>query len=322
MKNFTIIFISLFLIIGAVFITNNFDKQTNKEPYRIAFIRMKEGGQFWGTMRNGARTARTETSTTVDFYSTVNALDIEGQIKFINTAIDRNANCIIITPCDNEKLVEPLKRAEEKGIKVIQLLNEVDDSKGLTPYRVMTKTKAIGTALGESLIKDNKELNLNVLLVSRSPAITSSKYMIEGLTELFNESNNIEYHILHTNSPYATPTQIIENYLKEHENINTIIALDDDSSEIVTNSIIKLKKGNETTLITTTHSLSNIQNLDTGIVEKILIINSFAMGYQSIFNAIELIEGKPFQPIDVDYTIVTKENMFDKNIQMKLFPQI
>jgi len=69
----------------------------------------------------------------------------------------------------------------------------------------------------------------------------------------------------------------------------------------------------------TSHSLANIQNLEKGIIDELLILNSFAMGYQGVYAANEILKGNNLNNQKIDYIFVNKENMFDENIQRKLF---
>ena len=320
-KNSTIIIIFFVLIITTFFVY----KQTNKprdlslSPYQIAFIRMKEGGQFWGSMRNGAREARTNTSTIVDFFSTVNALDTDVQIEFVERAIEKKVDAIVITPSDNQALIEPLRKASDNGIKIVQLFNEVKDDTISNSYSVLTNTKEIGTKLATELIKKYPDERVNILLVSRSAAISSSRYMEEGIMEKLKNVSNINCNSLYAGSDVNLIRDRIQNYLDNYQTINCIIALDDDTSEGISKYFNTVKDKGDIEYIATSHSLSNIQNLEMGIIDELLIINSFAMGYQGVYTANEILNGNIPKEQKIDYILVTKETMFDEDVQRKLF---
>ncbi len=313
----TIIFtlIVIFLYIGGNKIVNN-NKAKN---YNIAFIRMKEGGQFWSSMRNGAREARTDTKTSVDFFSTVSASDISMQTQFVEEAIEKNVDAIVITPSDNMALTEPLKKAKEKGIKIVQLFNEIEDNDNIIDYSVMTNTSEIGFKIADKIIEKADNKPANVLLVSRSKNVTSSRYMEKNIMKKFSTTPNINCSSLYAGSKIDLIKERVRYYLTHYDTIDYIIALDDDSSEGITQYFNSLEKESSIYFFATSHSLSNIQNLENNIIDELLILNGFAMGYQGVNTAYNILEGNNINKQLIDYNFVTKENMFDEEIQSKLF---
>lgn len=310
-----IVFIVTFFVVRLI--SEKRDLEAN--PYRIAFIRMKEGGQFWGSMRNGAREARTDTQTSVDFFSTVNASDIDMQIEFVNKAIEKKVDAIVITPSDTKALIEPLNLAANDGIKIIQLFNEVIDSDKSKFYSVMTNTKAIGVEIANKIINQSDNKKLNVLLVSRSINVSSSKYIEEGIMETLKKVDNINCNSLYAGSNIDLIKTRIENYINNYQTINYIVALDDDTSEGISKYFNSRTSNNDIYFMGTSHSLANIQNLEKGIIDELLILNSFAMGYQGVYAANEILKGNNLNNQKIDYIFVNKENMFDENVQRKLF---
>ncbi len=310
-----IVFIVTFFVVRLI--SERRDLEAN--PYRIAFIRMKEGGQFWGSMRNGAREARTDTQTSVDFFSTVNASDIDMQIEFVNKAIEKKVDAIVITPSDTKALIEPLNLAANDGIKIIQLFNEVSQSDNSKFYSVMTNTKAIGVEIANKIINQSDNKKLNVLLVSRSINVSSSKYIEEGIMETLKKVDNINCNSLYAGSNIDLIKTRIKNYINNYQTINYIVALDDDTSEGISKYLNSKTSNNDIYFMATSHSLANIQNLEKGIIDELLILNSFAMGYQGVYAANEILKGNNLNNQKIDYIFVNKENMFDENVQRKLF---
>ncbi len=310
-----IVFIVTFFVVRLI--SERRDLEAN--PYRIAFIRMKEGGQFWGSMRNGAREARTDTQTSVDFFSTVNASDIDMQIEFVNKAIEKKVDAIVITPSDTKALIEPLNLAANDGIKIIQLFNEVSQSDNSKFYSVMTNTKAIGVEIANKIINKSNNRKLNILLVSRSINVSSSKYIEEGIMETLKKVDNINCNSLYAGSNIDLIKTRIENYINNYQTINYIVALDDDTSEGISKYLNSKTSNNDIYFMATSHSLANIQNLEKGIIDELLILNSFAMGYQGVYAANEILKGNNLNNQKIDYIFVNKENMFDENVQRKLF---
>ncbi|MBK5200495.1 MAG: substrate-binding domain-containing protein [Spirochaetaceae bacterium] len=312
--------ILLLLILSILFIIA-FSETKNKNnksetPYRIAFIRMKEGGQFWASMRNGARDARTATSSVLDFYSTMETLDINEQIKYINQAINDNVDGIVITPCDNEQLVAPLEKASSMGIKIIQLYNEVNYSDKINSIKLMSNTLNMGHDIANFYVNDYKEVVRNALIIANTNHITSSNYMIDGISRVF-KSEKIKYNVLYLTGDSNNSQYQLKVYLESHSEVDSILALDDYCSECSVYVTPLFNK--DYYIMATGHSLLNIQNLDNGNIDSILVVNSYAMGYQSVIGMVAILNTQKFSKTKLDYIFVTRENMFDENVQKELF---
>ncbi|MCI1208493.1 MAG: substrate-binding domain-containing protein [Treponema sp.] len=319
--------LSFFLLVGVAGVLSflmvvNINKiiSENTKPLNITFIRMKEGGQFWSTMRNGAREARTDTHNTVDFYSTVKTSDVSMQISYIRKAVEQGTDCIVITPCSYYLLKKPLEEAEKAGVKIISLYNEYDRQEDSSAIFYMTDLHPAGRALARKLLDNRKSSSINAVIVGSFDTVSSEKYLAEGILDVFKTDPNIKCSTLYAGRDVDSISNQIADSLIRDKSINLIIALNDETSEGIRKALKTVKKNPALTVVVSSNSLANIESLETGSTDYILVINSFAMGYQSIYAAVDLIKGKEVKNASVDFTIVNKRNMFDPDIQKKLFP--
>ncbi|NBK25529.1 MAG: sugar ABC transporter substrate-binding protein, partial [Spirochaetia bacterium] len=62
-----------------------------------------------------------------------------------------------------------------------------------------------------------------------------------------------------------------------------------------------------------------IQLLEQGVIDALVVVNSFNLGYRAVMAAIDLLNGiKPIEKL-VDFDLVTKESMFSEEHQRLLF---
>lgn len=316
------IFFALIIGVGCILIISVFRNLSTKntEPFNITFIRMKEGGQFWSNMRNGVREARTDTHSVVDFYSTVKASDVSMQIEYIHKAVEKGSDCIVITPCTYYLLKKPLEEAEKSGIKIISLYNEYDRSDGSSAIFYMTDLHPAGSAMADEILRNNKFDSIDAVIVSSFDTMSAEKYLAEGFSDVFKIDPDAKSRVIYTGRDIdSISNQIVDSYLQDKD-INLIFALNDETSEGLIKALKIIHAKKKILAVVSSNSLINIENLETGLVDYILVINSFAMGYQSIYAAVDLIKGKEVMNTPVDFTIVSKKNMFDPDIQKKLFP--
>ncbi len=290
------------------------------KSYNITFIRMKEGGQFWSSMRNGVREARTDTHSVVDFYSTVKVSDVSKQIDYIQKAIEKKADCIVITPCSYFLLKKPLELAEKKGIKIISLYNEYDKSSESSSIFYMTDLRPAGCAVAAKIIQNKNINSVNAMVVGSFDTISSEKYLAEGFREKLISNPLNKCQVLYAGRDIDSICNQILNSYAQNKKINLIFALNDETSQGLIKALKRIHENSKIIAVVSSNSLMNIEGLETGTIDDILVINSFAMGYQSIYAALNSIKGRKIHQIPVDFTIVTRKNMFDSDIQKKLFP--
>ena len=113
MRRTTPILLALLLLL-----TGCTPKQVVDNP-RIAVITMMQGGEFWGALKNGARSARSATSAVLEFFGPINESDYEGQIACVQSAIDQGFDAIILSPSHYTRLKDVVTKAQAKGIKVV-----------------------------------------------------------------------------------------------------------------------------------------------------------------------------------------------------------
>ncbi len=64
-----------------------------------------------------------------------------------------------------------------------------------------------------------------------------------------------------------------------------------------------------------------IEALEDGTVQALVVQNPFQMGYQGVKVAIDHIQGREIpKRIDTGVTIVTQENLFDPEVRQLLYP--
>ncbi len=289
------------------------------QPARITFIRMKEGGQFWSSMRNGAREARTDTRSAVDFYSSVKASDVSMQIEYIDKAIEKGTDCIVITPCAYYLLQKPLEKAERAGIKIVSLFNEYDRGEGSSAVFFQTELHPAGKAVAERVLGDCGG-PVNALIVGSFDSITSERYLAEGFSRAIEKDPLAKSRVLYAGRDIESIGNQIRASYEQDDGINVVFALNDEISEGMIKAMTEISPRKKIVVIASSNSLINIESLETGAVDYILVINSFGMGYRSIGAAVELSRGKNVEDVPVDFTVVSKENMFDVDVQKKLFP--
>ncbi|MBV8465254.1 MAG: substrate-binding domain-containing protein [Burkholderiales bacterium] len=106
-------------------------------PVRVALIMKAQGNPFFASMEKGARQAQKETGADLTVRSTSEETAIEEQINVVEGVVHDGTQAIVIAPVDSHRLVPALKKAQDAGIKIINIDNRLDAAamkeRGLTP---------------------------------------------------------------------------------------------------------------------------------------------------------------------------------------------
>ncbi|WP_028973108.1 sugar ABC transporter substrate-binding protein [Spirochaeta cellobiosiphila] len=319
MKKILFFFIFILVLIIGAGLCYSLWSESHPTNHHISFIRMKEGGLFWSDMRNGAREARSDTGSIVDFYSTADASDVTGQINYIYEAINKGTECIVITPGTYYLLKKPLEEAERAGIKVISIYNEFDKGKGSSTSFYMTDLEPAGAAMAQEVLRQYHFSYINAIILGSFDTVTSEQYMARGFTKIIKKVPGVEFRVVWAGRNIDSIYNQIKGNFRLNKSINLFFALNDETSEALVRFMKDNQPDHKILTIGSGNSLMNIEAIETEIMDYSLVINSFAIGYQSINMAVKLLNKQKISPLGIDYTIVNKKNMFDPEVQKRLF---
>lgn len=101
---------------------------TSAEKPQVALIMKSLANEFFKTMADGATAYQKEKS--ADFDLIVNGIrnetDLAQQVALVEQMVARGVDAIVIAPADSKALVPALKRAQDTGITVINIDNQLD----------------------------------------------------------------------------------------------------------------------------------------------------------------------------------------------------
>jgi ribose transport system substrate-binding protein len=123
----------------------------------VALIMKSLANDFFGTMAEGAKRYQAEHAD--DFDLIVNGIknetDLTEQVNLVEQMVARGVQAIVIAPADSKALVPVLKRAQEAGITVVNIDNQLDKAvlaqAGLKVSFVGPDNRAGAKKVGEAL---------------------------------------------------------------------------------------------------------------------------------------------------------------------------
>jgi len=286
------------------------------DPYHIAVITMMQGGEFWGALKNGARNARTETGAVLEFLAPINESDYEAQIANVEEAIEQRFDAIVLSPSHTTYLEDVVGKARSKGIKVVLADTRLERSTG--DFFITADYYQVGLDMAKhafSLFAEGEPIK--ALVIGSLPNSTSMNSVVSGLVSAFNARQGAEIaYATYSFTDEAIAKEITENTLGSDDTVNMVFALEENTAHGVVNAFPEER---DIKLITFGTTQFEVQLLEEGVIDALVVINSFNLGYRSVKAAIDLLKNtKPVEKL-VDYALVTKDSMFSEQHQRLLF---
>jgi rhamnose transport system substrate-binding protein len=191
---------------------------------KIALVVKSLGNGFFDAANKGAQEAAQELGDVTVIYTGPTQATAEGQIDIINSLIAQNVDAIAISANDPDALVPALKKAMDRGIKVISF-----DS-GVAPEGRMMQLNASGTQLiGDTIIKmaaDQLPDGGDVAILSASSTATNQNAWIAAakadLPTKFPKINLVA--VVYGDDDSVKSTDQAKGLISSYPNLKAIIA--------------------------------------------------------------------------------------------------
>ena len=182
------------------------------------------GNGFFDAAHKGADNAAKELGDTKVIYTGPTKATAEGQIEIINSLIDQKVGCIAISANDPDAVVPALKKAMDRGIKVISWDSGVNE-KGRMLHLNPSDTGLIGETiikLAADYLPDGGEV---AILSAASTAANQNSWIDAAkkiLPEKFPKIKLVD--VVYGDDDSAKSTDVAKGLLKAHPNLKAIIA--------------------------------------------------------------------------------------------------
>ncbi len=269
---------------------------TYAQPLKIALIMKAFTNPFFIQMRYGAIEAAVKFNTDLDYFSIKHETDIEDQIEIVERVIESGEyNGILIAPADSKRLIPPLKKAIDMGIKVINIDNKLDDDE-LKKFNL--KIPFIGPdnlEAGEKIgnyVKNKLEGKGNVIIIEGIPTAINAIKRKEGFIKGLSGSNIKVIASLVANWHQDEAFNILLSFLSTYNGkINAILCANDEMALGAVQALYFLEK--EGIIITGYDNIDEIRPfLWAKKVHATIEQHPFFMGEEGVKEIIDLLAGK------------------------------
>lgn len=303
--------------VGFFFLNNGREKD---DRLRIIFIPkvIDEHNDFWKLLIEGAEMAAAENRVELTIVAAETEDDYEQQNALIAWAAEQNPDAILLTPSSFTETTPYAKKVAEKGIPLILVDSEINED--IADTVIATDNVKIGEVEGNYMKQyatEKSQIAIMGHVEGSSTAIEREEGVRKGLGEYEDRIVAVRFCDSDYNKAYNQMIELMDMY----PDIDLVAGLNEYSAVGAARAIKERNLQDRIRVVGIDSSLEEIQFLEEGIFEIIVIQNPFKMGYLGVEAAVSILHGEKVpENIDSGCELISNDNVYTEENQKLLFP--
>jgi len=289
---------------------------------RIAVIPKGTQNSYWVGLKQGAEAAATaDPNIEIIWQGPEPENDSTNQVDVFKTQVNNKVDGIVLAVIDKDSMVNPVKEAMAKGIKVVTVDSGLAKDKDSSVCYIATDNVAGGAKAADTLAEAiGKKGNVGLLYFQKGSG--SSDEREKGFEDEIKKYPDI--HLVQSREA-RDPNKAADettNMLTAHSDIVGIFAANEPNGDGAANVLKQRKLGGKIKVVAFDTSESEIQALKDGTILALIVQSPYQMGLQGVKAAVKAIKGEDVGPklVDSGLTVVTKDNLNTPEVQKLLNP--
>lgn len=297
-----------------------FGAAQEKRSYKMIFVpkTIDETNGFWTSLIAGARLGAEEYGIELHVLGSHSEEDIEGQIQRIEESIQKKPDALLVAPGSYSETSEVLQKVVDSGIKLVLIDSVID--RDIAQSVVATDNYEAGKQLGEyarTLLTGNMEIGIVAHVKGSSTAIEREEGMRDGLGSYNAQVRDVVF----CGSSYERAYDLTVSMLERYPKMKLIMGTNEYGAVGAARAIKEKGLGGQVKVVGVDNSVEEIQLLEEGIFQGIIIQKPFNMGYLGIEQALHAVSGKEVQKnLNSGSKMITQKNMYEEENQRLLYP--
>jgi len=275
--------------------------------------------QFWLTVKAGADAAGKDLGVEIDWDGPQKETEVVEQINLLEDKIGAGVDAIVLAACDQDALVDIIKKATEKNIPVVMIDSGVNSDVPASFIATDNVTAAAAAARELAKLVGNAG---KVGVIPYVKGAGTSEQREEGFKKGIAETPDVQIaDIQYCNSDVVEAMDITEDWLTAHPDLKGIFAANEPAAVGAVQALEAAGKSGQIKLVAFDAGDDEIAALRKGTVQALIVQHPFRMGYDGVKTAFDILQGKTVEKrIDTGFTIVTMENIDEPEVQKLLNP--
>ncbi len=286
----------------------------------ITYIPKDTNSPYWLIVKAGADAAAKKYGAKVQMLGPSVPTDIATQVSIANDQITRRVDAILLTAGDKKALVPVAERAKTEGVPLITVDSGVESDAPLS-YIATDNVQASKVAAEElaKLVGNKGKVLLMSFVAGSQTAAEREKGFKEGIAQF----SNIQ--LVGTQYSLADATRamtIMDNVLTATPDLAGVFASEEKTAAGVARQLEISGKAGRVKFVAFDASEAEIQALQKGAIDALIVQQPFQMGYLGVEFAVKAIKGEQIPKfVETPIVVVTRENFKNPDIQKVLYPQ-
>lgn len=309
----------LLLILGSALLILVLFRQDAEKPCRIVYIpKRKESNDFWSYVAAGARTAARENNCSLSIMSPEKESDIQEQKDLILKAVAEKPDVIALAPSSETEIDDAIEKIRAAHIPLVYIDSET--VKDLADVVVATDNVTAGSKMAVPLLPYLNE-NSKIGIVSHVRGASTAEERIEGIKKGLGRFADRIVETVYCNSDPELAYRETASLVRENPDLGFLLCTNEDASTGAIRAVTDLGYGGKIRMVGFDNSMEEIEYLERGDFEALVVQRAYSMGYLGIEKALELAKGrKPLHRTDSGSSLITQSNMYRDENQELLFP--
>lgn len=324
MKNLKFIFLALLMAIVMIGCSSGQEESAdsnsggNDKKYEIAGILMQSDVEWFKQVELGMYDAAVEYGANLTIGNS--DLDITEEANLIDTYASQGKDAIVVSAIDESASAEAIKRAQEKGVLVVNYNTHVDES--VEEYFVGIDNYELGYQAGEELVKyvnEHLDGKAKVAMVTLS-MFGVGQERADGFLAAIENEPGIEVVAQQDASGPEEGADVTETMLQGNPDIDLIWAANEGGAVGAVIGVQSKGLDDKIKVFGTDMSMQSAQYLldDSNPYYAVSTQQPYEIGYESVRVAVEVLEGKEVEKetiVPLDMYLKTDKEKIEQYIQ-------
>lgn len=317
MKKWLIVF-TFFLIWGMLFL--GMVKNTTDEKKEVILVAktIDDSNDFWTSFIQGAQLAAKEFDVDLTIVGPEAETMYEKQGELIEAAVADHPDAIVLVPSHFTETQKYAKKIEEAGIALLLADSVMEEAMG--SCAVATDNVEAGRKMGQYIAEHFENVD-QIGVVGHVKGVSTATEREAGLREGLGKMEKKIADVVFCDSDYRKAYVVTKEMLENYPGMNVIVGLNEYSSVGAARAVTDLGLSGQIKMIGFDSSMKEVEYLEDGTFEAIVVQKPLNMGYLCIETIVELLNKEEIPKyVDSGSALITKETMYTEENQKLLFP--
>lgn len=281
---------------------------------KVALIMKTLTNPFFLEMEKGARRAEAEKGINLDVKAATQETSIEQQIQLVEDQIAARVAAIVIAPGDSQRLVPVLKKAQDAGIKIVNIDNRLSkdamSAAGMKPVPFISVANDKAAYLAAKFVADKISKPTDAAIFEGIRSADNANQRKSGAEKAFKENSKLKIVAMESaNWKIDEAYELAKRLFKKHPSIGIVFCAND----MMALGVVKYlqETGKKQVLVAGFDGMDDAKaSIRAGQMAASIDQQAANQGYQGVITALAILRGESVPEIvEVDAALITADSL-------------